>query len=93
MMLLNALLESGYFNSNPKLLTHDPGNVMHTFKKKHLVKKSTGLGCSEFFLRLMARLCLYNDDYRNSQMVIVTGPNQELASDKAYQENERIIRR
>ena len=27
----------------------------------------------------MAWLCLRNDDYRNSQMVIVTGPNQELA--------------
>ena len=30
-------------------------------------------------LRFMAWLCLYNDDYKNSQMVIVTGPNQELA--------------
>ena len=30
-------------------------------------------------LRFMAWLCLCNDDYRNSQMVIVTGPNQELA--------------
>ena len=30
-------------------------------------------------LRFMAWLCLRNDDYRNSQMVIVTGPNQELA--------------
>ena len=27
----------------------------------------------------MAWLCLRNDDYRNSQMCIVTGPNQELA--------------
>ena len=31
-------------------------------------------------LRFMACLCLRNDDYHhNSQMVIVTGPNQELA--------------
>ena len=30
-------------------------------------------------LRFMAWLCLRNDDYKNSQMVIVTGPNQELA--------------
>jgi hypothetical protein len=43
------------------------------------VKKSTGLGISEFFLRFMAWLCLYNDDYRDSQMVIVTGPNIDLA--------------
>jgi late competence protein required for DNA uptake (superfamily II DNA/RNA helicase) len=27
----------------------------------------------------MAWLCLRNDDYQNSQMVIITGPNQELA--------------
>jgi hypothetical protein len=27
----------------------------------------------------MAWLCLRNDDYRNSQICIVTGPNQELA--------------
>ena len=52
----------------------------HTFKQKHLwVKKATGLGVTEFFLRFMAWLCLRNNDYRNSQMCIVTGPNQELA--------------
>jgi hypothetical protein len=42
-------------------------------------KKATGLGVTEFMLRFMAWLCLRNDDYKNSQMVIVTGPNQELA--------------
>jgi hypothetical protein len=79
-MLYMALLEPGYLNSDPKLHTQDKGNVMYPFKEKHLwVKKSVGLGVSEFFLRLMAWLCLYNDDYRDSQMVIVTGPNQELA--------------
>jgi hypothetical protein len=30
-------------------------------------------------LRFMAWLCLRNDDYTNTQIVIVTGPNQELA--------------
>ena len=51
-----------------------------TFKQKHLwVKKSTGLGVTEFFLRLMAWLCLRNDDYQNSQMCIVTGPNIDIA--------------
>jgi hypothetical protein len=30
-------------------------------------------------LRFMAWSCLRNDDYKNSQMVIITGPNQELA--------------
>lgn len=42
------------------------------------VKKATGLGVTEFFLRFMAWLCLRNDEYRNSQMCIVTGPKQEL---------------
>jgi hypothetical protein len=50
------------------------------FKHKHLwVKKATGLGVTEFFLRLMVWLCLRNDDYRNSQMCIVTGPNIDIA--------------
>jgi hypothetical protein len=30
-------------------------------------------------LRLMAWLCLRNDDYNHSQMCIVTGPNQDIA--------------
>jgi hypothetical protein len=54
--------------------------LKHTFKHKHLwVKKSTGLGVTEFFLRLMTWLCLRNDDYQNSQMCIVTGPNIDIA--------------
>ena len=63
--LYRALLEPGFLNSNPKLHTDEPGgNIMYPFKEKHLwVKKSVGLGVSEFFLRLMAWLCLYNDDY------------------------------
>jgi hypothetical protein len=58
---------------------HNP--LKHTFKPKHLwVKKATGLGVTEFFLRFMAWLCIRDNDYRNSQMCIVTGPNQELAT-------------
>jgi hypothetical protein len=30
-------------------------------------------------LRIIIWLCHRNDDYRNSQLVIVTGPNLELA--------------
>jgi hypothetical protein len=30
-------------------------------------------------LRIMAWLCLRNDDYRNSQMCIVTEPNQDIS--------------
>jgi hypothetical protein len=55
-------------------------NHNHSFKHKHLwVKKATGLGVTEFFLRLMAWLSLRNDDYQNSQMCIVTGPNIDIA--------------
>ena len=48
-------------------------------KKQSYLLKSTGLGISEFFLRYMAWLCLRNNEYQNSQMVIVTGPNIDLA--------------
>jgi hypothetical protein len=76
-MLYRSLLQPGYLNSGTG---SGPGNMLHTFKEKHLwVKKATGLGVTEFMLRFMAWLCLRNDDYRNSQMEIVTGPNQELA--------------
>jgi Terminase RNaseH-like domain len=63
------------------LLDNDNSNILHhAFKHKHLwVKKATGLGVTEFFLRLMAWLCLRNDDYKNSQMCIVTGPNIDIA--------------
>ena len=52
----------------------------NSFKHKHLwVKKATGLGVTEFFLRLMVWLCARNDYYKNSQMCIVTGPNIDIA--------------
>ena len=41
--------------------------------------KSTGLGIIELFLRYMSFLCLRNNDYQNSQLVIVTGPNIDLS--------------
>jgi hypothetical protein len=56
-------------------------NFSEGFKDKHLyLLKSTGIGASELFLRLMAWLCVKDDTYRNSQMVIVTGPNLDLAT-------------
>jgi hypothetical protein len=73
-ILYKALIEPAYINSNPS------GALGHPFKLKHIwVKKATGLGVTEFMLRFMAWLCLRNDDYRGSQMVIVTGPNQDIA--------------
>ena len=63
------------------VLGNDNSNILeHTFKHKHLwVKKATGLGVTEFFLRLMAWLCLRNNDYQNSQICIVNGPNIDIA--------------
>jgi hypothetical protein len=68
-LLYDSLLSSDFYNP-----------LKHTFKLKYLwIKKATGLGITEFMLRFMAWLCLRNDDYKGSQMVIITGPNQELA--------------
>ena len=81
-MLYDALLSPGFLNGYPRSRAEPEYsyNVMYPFKEKHLwCLKSTGLGVSEFFLRLMAWLCLRNDDCRNSQMVIITGPNINLA--------------
>jgi hypothetical protein len=55
-------------------------DIGHNFNQKHLwIKKATGLGVTEFFLRLIVWLCLKDNTYRNSQMCIVTGPNQDIA--------------
>jgi hypothetical protein len=80
--LYRALVEPGYLNSHPGSESKtDPNNdVWYPFKEKHLwIKKATGIGVTEFMLRFMAWLCVRNDDCQNSQMVIVTGPNIDLA--------------
>jgi hypothetical protein len=62
------------------LLINSNSSKEQSIKHKHLwVKKATGLGITEFFLRLMVWLCLHNNDFQNSQMCIVTGPNQDIA--------------
>jgi hypothetical protein len=70
-LLYDSLLGNQYFNVR---------TLTHNYKHKHLwVKKATGLGATEFFLRLMAWLCLRNEDYKNTQMCLVTGPNIDIA--------------
>ena len=60
--------------------------VDRSFKDKHLwAKKATGLGVTEFMLRLMAWLRThkqtnYSGSNGNSQMCIVTGPNIDIAT-------------
>ena len=43
------------------------------------IKKATGLGITEFFLRFMIWLAVYNDTYRGTKFAIVTGPNVDIA--------------
>ena len=50
------------------------------FQDKHLwVLKSTGLGITEFFLRLLGWLCTKDDLFKGAQACIVTGPNIDIA--------------
>jgi hypothetical protein len=51
-----------------------------SFKDKHLwVLKSTGLGITEFFLRILGWLCTKDDLFKGAQACIVTGPNIDIA--------------
>jgi hypothetical protein len=51
-----------------------------SFKDKHLsVLKSTGLGITEFFLRIIGWLATRDDQLKGSQVCIVTGPRIELS--------------
>lgn len=55
-------------------------NTSDRKKDRHLwIKKATGLGISEFFLRYMAWMCYHDGSCKDAQMCIITGPNIELA--------------
>jgi hypothetical protein len=55
-------------------------DVFAQIGSKHVwIKKATGLGVTEFFLRFMAWLCLKDNALSGSQMCIVTGPNIDIA--------------
>ncbi|MGB5091577.1 MAG: hypothetical protein WBN72_11590 [Nitrososphaeraceae archaeon] len=61
---------------------HNSSNLrdIGNFKDKHLwVLKSTGLGITEFFLRLLGWLCTKDDTFKGAQACIVTGPNIDIA--------------
>ena len=74
MLLYKSLTEPAYFNSHPS------GNIALSIQRQTpLGKESDRNGGTEFMLRFMAWLCLRNGEYQNSQMVIVTGPNIDLA--------------
>lgn len=55
-------------------------SVNGDFRDKHLfILKATGLGVTEFFLRMIGWLCTKDDSLKDSQMCIVTGPRIELS--------------
>jgi hypothetical protein len=50
------------------------------WEHKHLwIKKATGLGITEFFLRFAVWLSVHSNEYRGTKFAIVTGPNVHLA--------------
>jgi len=80
-LLYDSVIGANFVSISTRIGTTSPIPSPDDFKDKHLwVKKATGLGISEFFLRLMAWLCTRDDTYKNSQMCIVTGPNVDLAT-------------
>lgn len=63
-----------------KLLFERLFSIDQEFKDKHLwVLKSTGLGITEFFLRVIGWLATRDDKLKGSQVCIVTGPRVELS--------------
>jgi hypothetical protein len=62
------------------LFSNETETEMYDFKNKHLwLLKSTGLGITEFFLRLLGWLATRDDSFKGSQACIVTGPNIDIA--------------
>jgi late competence protein required for DNA uptake (superfamily II DNA/RNA helicase) len=55
-------------------------NLLDVQKKKHIwVKKSTGLGITELFLRYIAYICTRDNRLRGKRICILTGPRIDLA--------------
>lgn len=84
-LMIEAELKSQTKSENIKqthqdVLNQRSNELIYPFKVKHLFcKKATGLGITEFILRIMVWLCLRNDDYKGTQMCIVTGPGIDRA--------------
>jgi hypothetical protein len=57
---------------------HNLIKVLQTHKRI-LILKARGLGLTEFMLRYMAWLCLYDNKYKGADMPIIVGPNLKLA--------------
>ncbi len=63
-----------------ELLFNQLFSINGDFRDRHMwVLKSTGLGITEFFLRVIGWLCTKDDKLKGSQVCIVTGPRIELS--------------
>jgi hypothetical protein len=49
--------------------------------RRQWIKKSRGMGISEYYLRLVAWLCLFDDSHRGEQIMIICGPRLDIAKD------------
>ena len=55
-------------------------DILEKDKKKYIwIKKATGLGVTEFFLRYIAWICTRSNAIQNKRICIVTGPRIDLA--------------
>lgn len=62
----------------PKPKPTDPIELRQTYKK-HWILKSTGLGITEILLRWICWMCVRNDELKGHKVLLVTGPNLQLA--------------
>lgn len=68
-------------------------DIFNAWKEYHhlWILKATGLGVTEFFLRLMLWLAVRNDEYKGCQFCLISGPNINLAK-KLIKRMRNILR-
>ncbi len=68
-------------------------DIFNAWKEYHhlWILKATGLGVTEFFLRLMLWLAVRNDEYKGCQFCLISGPNINLAK-KLIKRMKNILR-
>jgi hypothetical protein len=68
--------------ANEKLLEERRKRLVYPQKVGHLVVlKSAGLGLTTLMLRYIAWNCMKDDNWKNTDVVILTGPRQSLSND------------
>ena len=84
-LMIEAELKSQTMTGNIRqthldVLAQKGNELIYPFKVKHVaILKASKTGITEFCLRIIAWLCIRNDELRGSQMIIFTGPRLELA--------------